>query len=351
MSDKLGDKLGRPSPLNNIKGGLAKDLDPSKTGISNPGTKTPFLGGKRIFIRNSRYATVHTKTGSVIQAMPRVKWLYYATFNPSANIQRDFSSWQEGFAFQIHKIDRPKVTPELKTLNQYNRKRIVQTGIEFNDISLSFHDTVDDRVLRVWRDYYKWYFGEGRDKGAAWDTSTIENEFSLGNGWGFSPPDSMPWNTNFFESLDIYVFYGRRYTQHRVYNPKIASIDFESLESEATSLSSGTMNVKHEGVEYVAVGEPLTENLVELFNLNGGDYWDPLDQSGSSNVFLSSNNKGLDSAINSLLGNVSSNLPAVGQVLSNMGSRLVSGSSSAGLPIGGTNFLGNSSLGRWGSFF
>lgn len=324
-----------------------------------------YLRGQPLILRNSRYATRHNKANRAIQAMPRQKFLYYATFNPSAFVSkaRNFSSWQSGFAFQISKIDRPRTTPQLRDLNQYNRKRIVHTGIKFEPVSLTLHDTVDDRVLRVWRDYYKWYFGEGRSRNSAltWDSNVIveRESMALANGWGFSPPrgsnaDSVDQrrlnaHTNFFDSLDIYTFYGKKFTQIRIYNPKIANIQFDALESASSDLSTVEMSIDHEGYEYTNVAAPISAKEVELFDLNGGDYYEPADAFGGVNAFLMDLNDNLESSLDSLLGNVR-NIPFVGGVLAGLGGNVVRASGVTGFIPRLTRGLSSSSLGRWGNF-
>lgn len=324
-----------------------------------------YLRGYPLMLRTSRYATVHNKANRVIQAMPRQKFLYYATFNASSYVSksREFSSWQTGFAFQISKIDRPRTTPQLRDLNQYNRKRIVHTGIKFEPMSITLHDTVDDRVLRVWRDYYKWYFGEGRGRNPAltWESNVIVERESmpLANGWGFSPPRggasdtvierSLNAHTNFFDSLDIYTFYGKKYTQTRIYNPKIANIQFDALESASSDLSTVEMSIDHEGYEYLNVAAPIEGKQIELFNLNAGDYFEPEDAFGGVNAFLMDLNDNLENSIDSLLGQAR-NIPFVGGVLAGLGSTAVRASGVTGFIPRVASGLSSSSLRRWGNF-
>ncbi len=323
---------------------------------ASAGSRT-YYRGLPLILRNSRYATKHTKTNRVISAMPRQKFLFYASFNagPAISSLREFSSWQSGFAFQIKTIDRPKFSPEAKILKQYNRKRVVYTGIDYSDLNIILHDTVDDRVLRVWRDYYNWYFGDGRlrpnnrtGNAVAWRSSVIEKEFSIGSGWGFSPQPGP--DTNFFESLDIYTFYGGKYTKMRVYNPKVSSLEFDSLETESSALNTINMTVKHEGVAFEEVAYKLTPELISKFDLDGGDYYEPADMFGGVNTFLLELDDSIQNTLDGLLNNVASNVPFVGQVLSSLGSRAITASGITGIGGRVAQRLGSSALSRWGRF-
>lgn len=341
--------------LSSTIGGAVSDIAKNLTGSSNESSgNRAYLRGLPLMLRTSRYATVHTKTNRTIQAMPRQKFLFYATFNPGPKVKNnpDFSSWQRGFAFQIAKVDRPKVTPKVEEKNQYNRKRLIHTGIEFSDINLTLHDTVDDRVLKIWRDYYLWYFGQGRPKKAAasWRTPVIQSreDFSVGNGWGFAPPGGS-WDTQFFESMDIYTFYGKKYTSLRMYNPKITNIAFDSMETESSALATAEMTIKHEGYEYTAVSQPMGSKQIELFNLNGGDYFEPEDSFGGVNSFLLDLNDSFESTLDGILGSVRS-IPFVGGVLAGLGSNAIRASGVTGFLPRIAGGLASTTLGRWGNF-
>ena len=342
------------SPLNSQLGGLVSDVTRGLLGAGTSGGNRSYLRGLPLMLKDSRYVSVHNKVNRTIQAMPRQKFLYYATFVPGSSVakNRSFDSWQQGFAFQIKRVDRVKASPHIKELNQYNRKRLIHTGIDYDTLNLELHDTVDDRVLRVWRDYHVWYFGDGRGKNAAttWRSSVISAQMPVSNGWGFSPPDSQPWDTQFFEYLDVYTFYGRKFTQVRFFNPKINSISFDALESSSSELAAVDMSIKHEGFEYMQVAAPLTGKQITLFNLNAGDYYEPEDLFGGVNSFLLDLNDNLESSIDGLLGGLARNVPFVGQALAGVASNAIVGSGVTGILPRAAQRLSSTGLGRWGNF-
>jgi hypothetical protein len=339
--------------VSTLQAGVGRVINALGGSSGTDGGNRSYYRGLPLMLRNSRYATVHTKSNRAVQAMPRQKFLFYATFNPGPSIGsiRNFSTWQSGFAFQIKEIDRPKASPVLRELNQYNRRRVVHTGIKFDPVNIQFHDTVDDRVLRVWRDYYKWFFGEGRGKSTAiWNESVIvpRENMGLSNGWGFAPPDTVK-NTNFFSSLDVYTFYGKKFSQVRMYNPKITTINFDTLETTSSEMLGVQMTVEHEGHEYVEMAAPLTAKQVELFNLNAGDYFEPEDAFGGVNAFLMDLNDNLEQSIDSILGGVR-NIPFVGGVLAGLGNNAVRASGVTGILPRAARGLASSTLNRWGRF-
>ena len=287
-------------------------------------------------------------------AAPRQKFMFYACFTPGVGASgQNFQTWQSGFAFQIAKVDRPKATPKLVTLNQYNRKRIVQTSIDYADVNLTLHDTVDDRVLKVWRDYHKYYFGDGRPKTAAssWKTGVVQSRenFPVGNGWGFSPQGGQNGDTNFFDTLDVYTFYGKKFTQVTFYNPKIETISFDAMDYSAHDMSTVDMTIKHEGFAYTQVAAPVGAKEVQLFGLNIGDYFEPTDAFGGVNSFLLDLNDNIEGAVDSLLGGVSS-IPFVGGVLAGLGSTAIRASGVTGFLPRVASAAAGTTLSRWGTF-
>lgn len=342
------------SILGALTGNVASSLTggATSTGAAS-GTRT-YYRGLPIMLRNNKRATTISKANRAIQATPRHKFMFYACFTPGSGARgANFQSWQSGFAFQINKVDRAKASPKMQTLNQYNRKRSVHTGIEYPDLNLTLHDTVDDRVLRVWRDYHKWYFGDGRPKNStAWKSGVIQGreDFPVTNGWGFSPQGGTNGNNSFFDTLDVYTFYGKKYTQVTFYNPKIEGITFDAMDASATSeLTTIDMTIKHEGFAYTQVAAPVGNKEIELFGLNLGDYFEPADAFGGVNSFLLDLNDQLENTVDSLLGGVS-NIPFVGGVLAGLGSNAIRASGVTGFLPRAARAISGTSLSRWGSF-
>ena len=69
-------------------------------------------------------------------------------------------NWSEVLGFYAKTCDRPNVSFRTKTINQYNKKRVVQTGHDFSPISISFNDTADGAAESMFREYYDFYYGD-----------------------------------------------------------------------------------------------------------------------------------------------------------------------------------------------
>jgi hypothetical protein len=52
----------------------------------------------------------------------------------------------------VKTAELPKYKMATETLNQYNRKRIIQTKIDYQPVTLTFHDDGGDNARKLW--YY-----------------------------------------------------------------------------------------------------------------------------------------------------------------------------------------------------
>ena len=92
---------------------------------------------------------------------PKVGFLYYVVFNLYQDAISD-KEWRTKGSPNVgilgKKIDLPKFTVANETVNQYNRKTIVQTKLTYSPVSVEFHDDNLDVINKLWVNYYKHYF-------------------------------------------------------------------------------------------------------------------------------------------------------------------------------------------------
>jgi len=206
--------------------------------------------------RNKQYADWlfgAQSPGQYMYAVPRYQWMYYANFvvNSQAAI---IYPWLralggvDGISFKIKKIDKPNVELKTKTLNQYNRKRVIYTNTDYRPVNVTLWDTVDNKPLDMWRQYFTYYFGDGRQKTPyTMSQSTVSPTFSDDTGWGLRP---LTEEVNFFTRLDVYAIFGKRYTRVSYLNPKITSVNFKSYQSDGEQLSDIDMQIAYETINY-----------------------------------------------------------------------------------------------------
>lgn len=307
-----------------------------------------------------------------LTGLPRHKFLFAVKFhrpNGSTSLSR-YNDWGEGIMFLVKNVERPKFQIDQETVNQYNKKRIIQRKIEYPPINIRFHDTNDDRVTDMVYEYVQFYYGDFiKLQQNDWLYDTTSKQFHYGpnnKGWGFVPPRNMdPPNSYFFSKIEIYQFGIGNYSKFELINPKIVSVENDTLDYSENNPPEINIQFSFEGVLWSVRNKSVTPEIGGLF----------LDVSGNSNVNMDFGlgppmpiNRQMASEIarNTALGMGSSGSSGFGGLLGSGGgfSSLFSGSGATGLfgGIGGVvgntiNFLGQnqinnlaSRLGPLGSF-
>jgi hypothetical protein len=86
------------------------------------------------FLRDYTHAS-KTFRPNAYQNAPKFKFLFHVYFqlNPTGLPETNYG-------LLVKTVKLPSFTFETSTLNQYNRKRIIQTKIKYDPITIAFHD-------------------------------------------------------------------------------------------------------------------------------------------------------------------------------------------------------------------
>jgi hypothetical protein len=195
----------------------------------------------RLYVRNT-YARA-----------PKVGFLYFVNFNINANVIKD-SNWAQKNKNQVgllvKKIDLPKFKITTETLNQYNRKTVVQTKLTYDNVSLDLHDDNSDITNKLWENYYKYYYTDSNYGNTDRTKLTEFGDTKYGTedySYGLKNKQNLP----FFESIDIYVMHQQKFTQMTLINPMITDWSHDSLnQDEGGKILSSKMQIAYEDVLY-----------------------------------------------------------------------------------------------------
>ena len=101
---------------------------------------------------------------------PKAGWIYYVVMNinpaiaaaiTDPTLAAEFQTWYARYNGSVgllaKQVDLPKFTVETETLNQYNKKTIIQKRINYNPISITFHDDMANATTNLWKSYYQYY--------------------------------------------------------------------------------------------------------------------------------------------------------------------------------------------------
>ena len=240
---------------------------------------------------------------------PKQSFLYYVRLNVNQSILNTLISGssvasqtsiqQIEAGMLVKRVDLPKFRVNTKTYNAYNRKNIIQTQLEYEQISMIFHDDAADTVTNFWNDYYTYYYRDSdlltangnnpysHVKGHWYDTD-LTNAGVYGRrtnkAWGYSPPSEIP----FLTSVQIFSLHNKRFTEYELINPFITAWqhgehdsslgggimqNIMSLSYETVKYKTGYINaIDVEGfatIHYDNVQSPISKSITNIYNENG----------------------------------------------------------------------------------
>jgi hypothetical protein len=244
------------------------------------------VGNTDASMKDYKHASYLYTTNNYARA-PKFGHLYFVAFNFNDGVIRDAAWAQLGFrdvGLLVKSITLPKFKISTEVLNQYNRKTVVQTKLNYETVSMEFHDDNSEITNGLWKNYYKYYYTDSTYGGAPDNISTpakkssivknlfggvaafgskrIKNNTSIDSipegyvdtkyseksySYGFDGVHEKP----FFRSIDIYILHQQKFTQITLVNPKITEWSHDELsQSESAKLLRNKMSVAYEDVFY-----------------------------------------------------------------------------------------------------
>ena len=112
------------------------------------------------YLRDYTHASKTFRTNSY-QNAPKLKFLFHTYFD----INPDAYSVEGNHGLLVKEVKLPSFSVQTQQLNQYNRKRIVQTKIRYEPIEITFHDDNNNQATKLWEAYYTYYYNDATKPG------------------------------------------------------------------------------------------------------------------------------------------------------------------------------------------
>ena len=194
------------------------------------------------------------------------KFLFFAKFITTDNTDT------RPVTVAIKSVDRPKFSFQTQHLNQYNKRRIVQTHLEHGEIRMVIHDIVDHRIHDFFQKYWEYYFYQGQYSHDASNKSKWAYDISLND---FKGPMGYKVQTNgndaFLDSIQIYSLYGGKYNRWDLVNPKIKDYSPDGYDHHAmVETNEISLTIDYEGVLFSKVNERLEPGADSQSGPGGG---------------------------------------------------------------------------------
>jgi len=265
------------------------------SGLGNPkGTLGDFQHAARLYNSQS------------MRLAPKGKWMYHVVFNlnPAAVASGKFDIQKHGTAINmlVKSVDLPKFRITVDRPQQYNRKKAVQTKLEYENTNVVFHDDNFGLTTNLWAMYYGYYYGDSKHGASAGSSTAGALLTGLGNviagaipgsnglmgavksflgsaasgvpaayqrnstkgptlntfRYGLDNGSSVP----FFSSIQIFQLARHQYQSYTLINPIITGWQHDALSSSTNEGTQNTMTLAYEAVIYgagaVSRGNPKT---------------------------------------------------------------------------------------------
>ena len=271
------------------------------------------------YLRDYTHAS-KTFRPNAYQYAPKFKFLFHVYFeiNPSAYAV----GLPQGvnFGLAVKSVKLPSYTFDTHTLNQYNRKRIIQTKIKYDPIDINFHDDNGNSIRNMWYNYYTYYYKDaskpvvsisGRQAltSGAGPNNTTYNKRNIyaqsitgDTDWGYIGETSDTSNSSaetstgqtkvpFFKNVTVFGFNQHKYVAYTLINPIITRFAHDTYNyAEGNGTMENTMTLDYETVKYFqgAIDGKEPSNIVAGFGVN--DHYDrvvsPIARPGSQSSIL-----------------------------------------------------------------
>tara|TARA_R110000803_G_scaffold16711_1_gene45859 strand:- start:555 stop:2234 length:1680 start_codon:yes stop_codon:yes gene_type:complete len=204
---------------------------------------------------------------------PKYDWLYHVFFDVDKVIASNINVDQlTEVGMLVKSVDLPKYSVDTKTLNSYNRHDIVQTKINYNAITIVFHDDQADTVRNFWYDYYRQYYKDS-DLGYIGRSGLVnpnyhsdykyqENPVLKDFGYSIRSSNGVS-GGRYLQSIRVYSLHQKRFSEYTLINPIITAFNHGNHNAGANGILENSMTIQFTSVLYA--GGFVSPNTVKGF--------------------------------------------------------------------------------------
>ena len=181
-------------------------------------------------------------------APPRQKFQGYVNFVLNRKLINSFddsTTFRTRISSLVKTASLPSVDFKTETKNVFNRKKVINTGVEYSPVSVTVYDTIQNEWIVLFMKYFSYLYmnprnkfsGRDRDPSTVYDTFTeylgdIGNKFGQGstrfdsNQYGYN----LPLTANFFERIDMILYHGNKGIQYSMIKPTMTAFKTNDID-------------------------------------------------------------------------------------------------------------------------
>ena len=237
---------------------------------------------------------------------PKLKFLFHTYFNLNQDIPGVKQMMGNGdvasMGLSVKTIDLPSYQLEVETLNQYNRKRLVQTKINYQPVQITFNDDGGDLIRNLWYNYFNYYYKDPVNQyegvpntngtsgnlqttptGFSYNTSDTYNNDRVVNDWGFAGESysdgSFTGNGKpaFFNDIKIYGLNQHKFAAYVLINPMITDWRHDTYDyAQGTGTMTHTVTIRYETVKYYSGAIGASRPDTNVVGFGDPDHYDQI---------------------------------------------------------------------------
>jgi len=214
--------------------------------VTQEGTVRDYQHASRIFrIDNFRFS-------------PKLSFLFYVRINLNPEFTLFMGESPGVIGSLVKTVNLPKFTMDVRTMNAYNRPNLATTKIKYDPVTMKFHDDGADIVRQFWIDYYSYHFRDTDHSSGLYNAPhkyeprpTDRWGYTLRQSYGGGGPSTMQTRTNLIDSIQIFSFNQKKFSECTLHNPIISSFQHGDHDhANGTGVLEHTMTVNYENVSY-----------------------------------------------------------------------------------------------------
>jgi len=217
------------------------------------------------WLRDQQHASRLYRADNLYDLAPKAGWLYYVQLNINPDIAKYLEpTWYTRYAknnvigLLAKSSDLPQFNIETEVLNQYNRKTVIQKTLNYDPITITFHDDMANATTGLWRQYYGYYFADGDYSNNA-NGKTSSAVAAFGDVKYKQAPAKQSYlyglakgaDAPFFKDITIFTLNKQKFLSYTLVNPIIKEWRHDDLDqTQGNKMLHSRMTVNYEGVFY-----------------------------------------------------------------------------------------------------
>lgn len=203
---------------------------------------------------------------------PKFKFLYHVVFNVNPFALEVSPLLQSIDKLELNILarsaDLPRYNLQTETLNQYNRKKVIHTGIQYTPVNIEFHDDNAGITTLFWESYLRYYYADSNytERNADNTPKISYDAFAkslngINSSYGASEIQTYKYGLDrankkqsFFSSIQIFQMHPQdvksTYTSFTLVNPYITNFDHDNMSQEGSEFSVNRLTLAYESVQY-----------------------------------------------------------------------------------------------------